>query len=144
MAFIQCEFIRANGKRCGSPALRDQSLCYHHFLNNRHWVLPGQPGYRLPMLEDAETIQVTITHVMRAVILGHIDHPRARMLLHALQLAIRNIRRANFQPHYNDVVTDLTEAMNLITELKKPPSIMPRDERFIPLPPDPQAKASNR
>jgi hypothetical protein len=134
MAFIQCEFIRANGKRCGSSALRGQSLCYHHFLNNRHSVLPGQPGYRLPMLEDAETIQVTITHLMRALILGHIDYPRARMLLHALQLAIRNIRRANFQPHYKDVVTDLTEAMHLITELKKSPSLMPRDERFIPLP----------
>ncbi len=134
MPFIQCEFIRANGKRCGSPALRDKSLCYHHFLNNRHSVLPGQPGYRLPMLEDAETIQVTITHLMRAVILGHIDHPRARMLLNALQLAIRNIRRANFHPHFNDVVTDLTEAMLLMTELKKTPSLMPRDERYIPLP----------
>jgi len=144
MAFIQCEFIRPNGRRCGSPALRGQSLCYHHFLNNRHVVLPGQPGYRLPMLEDAETIQVTITHLMRAVLLGHIDYPRARTLLHALQLAIRNIRSSNFQPHRNDLVTDVTEAMQLITDLKKTPTTMPLDERYIPLPPDPYLKTSNR
>lgn len=128
MAFIQCEFIRANGKRCGSPAMRGKTVCYHHLFNNRNSILPGQPGYRLPMLEDKEAIQVAITQLMRSVLLGYIDQKRARTLLNALQLAVRNISGTNFNPYYKDVVTDLTEAMQIFNELKKSPAPTQPDE----------------
>jgi hypothetical protein len=32
----QCQHIKLNGVRCGSPALRGKDLCYFHNRHERH------------------------------------------------------------------------------------------------------------
>ena len=36
MPTITCRHVRSNGARCGSPALTDRALCYHHIKVARH------------------------------------------------------------------------------------------------------------
>jgi hypothetical protein len=116
MSFNQCQFVRTNGTQCGSPAMRNKSLCYYHVTSNRPSALPGQHGYYLPILEDPEIIQVTLSKILHSIVLGCIDLPRARTMLHGLQLAASNIRRANFRPRVNDVVTEIDEALDALEE----------------------------
>jgi hypothetical protein len=111
MSFDQCQFVRTNGTQCGSPAMRNKSFCYYHVTSNRPSALPGQHGYYLPLLEDPEVIQLTLSKVLRSIVLGYLDLPRARTMLHGLQLAATNIRRTNFRPRANDVVTEISEAL---------------------------------
>ena len=112
MSFNQCQFVRTNGTQCGSPAMRSKSLCYYHLTSNRPSALPGQPGYYLPMLEDPEIIQITLSKVLRSIVLGYVDLPRARAMLHGLQLAASNIRRANFRPRASELVTEINETLH--------------------------------
>jgi len=116
MSCNQCEFIRTNGTRCGSPAMRNKSLCYYHVTSNRPSALPGQPGYYMPVLEDPEIIQVTLSKVLRSIVLGYLDLPRARAILHGLQLAASNIRRTNFRPRASELVTEINEALRALDE----------------------------
>jgi hypothetical protein len=114
MSFNQCQFVRTNGTQCGSPAMRNRSFCYYHVTSNRPSALPGQPGYYLPILEDPEIIQITLSKLMRSIVLGYLDLPRARTLLQGLQLAASNIRRTNLRPRANDVVTEINEALQAL------------------------------
>jgi hypothetical protein len=100
----RCHYIKTNGTRCGSPALRDQKFCYFHQrwqqqrINLRHF--PGEDNFvELPVLEDANSIQMSLTQVMRLVLSLKISHKEAGLLLYALQIASANLRRTSFELH---------------------------------------------
>jgi hypothetical protein len=52
----------------------------------------------LPVLEDANSIQVALMQVMRLLISAQIDHRTAGLLLYALQTASVNLARTTFEP----------------------------------------------
>ena len=56
------------------------------------------PTLDLPVLEDANSIQVALMQVMRLLISHQIDHKTAGLLLYALQTASFNLRRTDFEP----------------------------------------------
>jgi hypothetical protein len=60
--------------------MRNKSFCYHHVTSNRPSALRGQHGYYLPLLEDPEIIQATLSKVLRSIVLGYLDLPRARTI----------------------------------------------------------------
>ena len=101
-----CRHLRANGQFCGSPALRHNTLCYYHYRlaqrEQRRLRLGGpvdaaaNTGIELPLLEDADSIQIAINEVTRAIIDQRIDHRRAGLLLYSFQLALQNTR--NLRP----------------------------------------------
>ena len=70
----------------------------------------------MPVLEDPEIIQVTLSKVLRSIVLGYLDLPRARAILHGLQLAASNIRRTNFRPRASELVTEINEALRALDE----------------------------
>jgi hypothetical protein len=114
----RCQHIKVNGTQCGSPALRRNRFCFFHkrFQTERlslHKSEVHQARARrraaifdLPVLEDANSIQVSLMQIMRLLALGHLDPKIAGLLLYALQTASVNLRRTNFEPSMHNVVLD--------------------------------------
>ncbi len=118
----RCQHIKTNGTQCGSPALRRNRFCYFHKRHHDERValhIDQAKGDRakddrrrrrilvdLPVLEDANSIQVSLMQIMRLVVSGHIDGKTAGLLLYALQTASANLPRTSFEPRMHDVVLD--------------------------------------
>jgi hypothetical protein len=114
----RCQHIKVNGTQCGCPALRHNKLCYFHKRHHEERVelnldrLKDARARRrkvvmeLPVLEDANSIQVSLMQIMRLIIGGQIDGKTAGLLLYALQTASANLPRVRFDPFMHDVVLD--------------------------------------
>ena len=128
----QCEHIKANGLRCGSPALRQRRYCYFHFcshdLRRRRRQHPNAP-FVLPLLEDANSIQMAIQQVAEAVLEERIDNKRAGLLLFALQTAACNLKNTDFEPkqlreapeQVSPAISEIVEL--LLREMDRPPDV---------------------
>ena len=96
-----CHHVKVNGVCCESPALRDQPYCYFHASarersRRRRQAVARNLPFQLPILEDAESIQVAIGDVLNALLSGQIDHKTAGLLLYGLQTAASNVRDLDF------------------------------------------------
>ena len=92
----RCHHRKADGVRCGSPALHGRRFCYFH---NRLRVRRDAPLNYLPPLEDANGIQSAIMEVARALLQNKIDRKTAGLLFYALQTASANLKqRVHFEP----------------------------------------------
>ena len=101
----RCQHIKVNGTQCGSPALRRNRLCYFHKSWKQTRIVVGAKRARgapavfdLPLLEDANSIQLALMQVMRLILSGQLDGKTAGLLLYALQTASSNLARTNFEP----------------------------------------------
>ncbi len=101
----RCQHIKVNGTQCGSPALRRNRLCYFHKSWQGASIALGANRARrnravfdLPLLEDANSIQLALMQVMRLILSGQLDAKTAGLLLYALQTASTNLARTNFEP----------------------------------------------
>ena len=106
MSFIihRCQHIKVNGTQCGSPALKRNRFCFFHKRwHEQRIVIHGakarhcRPALDLPVLEDANSIQVSLMQVMRLLLHGQLDRKTAGMLLYALQIASSNLRHTSFE-----------------------------------------------
>jgi hypothetical protein len=84
-----CGHIKDNGEPCGSPALKGEKLCHFH-ARAADTKLPGKPGYRLAMIECAESIQLTVLHVNQALLDGALDAKTANTIFRGLSL-VKNV-----------------------------------------------------
>jgi hypothetical protein len=108
----RCTHIKTNGTQCGSPALRGRRFCFFH----KNWQgqriqLNAQPAtplsFTMPVLEDADSVQVALMQVMRLILAGQLDPRIAGLLLYALQTASLNLRQMKLEPcHLESVVID--------------------------------------
>ena len=108
----RCQHIKVNGTQCGSPAVSDRKFCYFHNqfrqkqlqinanLQQQCWKVT------LPLLEDANSIQMGLVQVMRLLVTQQIDHRTAGLLLYALQTASVNLKHTQFEPEPTRVVID--------------------------------------
>lgn len=108
---LRCQHIKVNGEQCGSPALRRHRFCYFHdrWRPQRLKLVDGKSTQRLsrielPVLEDANSIQVAISQTMQLLLTGEIDTKSAGLLLYALQTASANLRHATLNPEPEKVV----------------------------------------
>jgi hypothetical protein len=114
----RCQHIKVNGTQCGSPALRRNRFCYFHKRHHQERIQlnaarlkDGRSRRRnaaleLPVLEDANSIQVSLMQIMRLLVAGDIDGKVAGLLFYALQTASGNVRHTTFEPFMNNVVLD--------------------------------------
>jgi len=102
----RCHHIRATGVQCGSPSLKGKRLCYFHSRVRR-----ARAPKELPLLEDANAIQLALMQTMRAILDKSVDQKSAGLLLYALQTAALNSRRVDFEPLAWSVVRDLHGAI---------------------------------
>jgi len=113
----RCQHLKINGTQCGSPALRRNRFCYFHkrFQDERIRLVAdrkrrGSATFVLPVLEDANSIQIALMQVMRMLVTQQMDHKTASLLLYALQTASVNLRRTDFKPHRHEVILDPRDA----------------------------------
>ena len=111
----RCQHLKVNGTllRIARPASQPFLLLSQTPPRRNH---PAQQGslrrprntaFTLPVLEDANSIQVSLMQIMRLIIAGQIEGKTAGLLLYALQTASSNLPRTNFQPYLHDVVLDV-------------------------------------
>jgi hypothetical protein len=116
----RCQHIKINGTQCGSPALRRNRFCYFHkrhhdeqielntdrLKNDRKKIARRRATIDLPVLEDANSIQISLMQIMRLLISGQLDGKTAGLLLYALQTASSNLHRTTFEPDRHEVILD--------------------------------------
>ncbi len=113
LAAARCQHIKVSGIQCGSPALRKKSYCFCHQQNRPLTVECYSEGeyatgeIKLPVFEDAHSIQTVIRQVVQMVLQKRIEQKTASLLLYALQLASSNLKRMELEkPQPAEVVTD--------------------------------------
>jgi len=113
----RCQHLKVNGTQCGSPALRRNRFCFFHkrFQDERIRLSAdrarrGVATFILPVLEDANSIQIALMQVMRLLVSQQIEHKTASLLLYALQTASSNLRLARFSPRRHEVILDPRDA----------------------------------
>ena len=112
----RCQHIKINGTQCGSPALRRNKFCFFHKKWHEQRIRINATQARrarsidLPVLEDANSIQVALMQIMRMTMSGELDTKKAGLLLYALQTASFNLRHTNFEPFMHSVVLDPRDA----------------------------------
>ena len=113
----RCQHLKTNGTQCGSPALRRNRFCYFHKRYQDERIRlnvdrrrRGTATFFLPVLEDANSIQMSLMQIMRLLLTGQIEHKTASLLLYALQTASTNLRLTNFKPRVHEVILDPSDA----------------------------------
>jgi hypothetical protein len=101
--FPLCQHIKLNGVRCGSPALRERRYCFfHHRMHDLRRIRrkreTPQTVVDLPVLEDANAVQIAVQEVLTAVNDGRLDPRRAGLMLYGLNTAASNLKRLDFEP----------------------------------------------
>jgi hypothetical protein len=109
----RCQHLKTSGTQCGSPALRRNRFCYFHKRYQDERIRlnvdrrrRGTATFFLPVLEDANSIQMSLMQIMRLLLTGQIEHKTASLLLYALQTASTNLRQTNFKPWIHEVILD--------------------------------------
>ena len=68
------------------------------------------------MLEDANSIQMSLMQIMRLLLTGQIEHKTASLLLYALQTASTSLRQTNFRPWVHEVILDPRDAAESVLD----------------------------
>jgi len=109
---LRCQHIKINGTQCGSPALRRRRRCYFHEgvrCEQRRIVADPSTkrGFELPLLEDANAVQIALMRVIQWLGSGQMEPRIAGLMLYALQTASCNLKNVNFEAAKpTDVVID--------------------------------------
>ena len=119
IAIRRCQHIKVNGVQCGSPALQNERHCFFHdawrrkamkaatSLSTPNIELHTLSKITLPLLEDANSIQVGLTEIVRLLADQQIEYRTAALMLYALQTAAANIKNTSLEPKFpNHVVID--------------------------------------
>ena len=105
-----CTHIKVTGVRCGSPALRGEQFCYFHQRMIRGVRTPPHSRlHPIAQIESEEAIQVSLMEVINALARNTIDVKRAELILRALNIAVRNARRARFDNVSGTMVKEVPE-----------------------------------
>jgi hypothetical protein len=101
----QCQHVMTNGEFCRAVALRGRKHCFFHLIHigrrlraeRVHELAlashcdPSVLPMELPLLEDANAIQLALSHVIDDVMHSRLDNKRAGLVLYALQTASANL-----------------------------------------------------
>jgi hypothetical protein len=104
--YNECRHIFISGKKCGSPALKEQNFCFYHTAarkrekrtaDNQPYdrVNPKNTALALPSVDEGDAIQLAISEVVLALAANTIDPRHARILLYGLQIASQHYRHRN-------------------------------------------------
>ncbi len=109
-----CSHIHVNGNQCQVPALRGHKLCHFHDETEKRRRLSARISRRLadrnrrtiniPVLEDANAVQVALQETIHAFLDKRLDQKDASILLYALQTASTNVKSLNLvesAPHWS-------------------------------------------
>lgn len=123
----RCRWVKQDGTSCGSPQMRSHIYCYAH----RQMMEARALALQLPAAEDANSIQVGLMRIQKALIDDTISTKKAGLLLYSMQLAMTNVGQTTFgKAADDDLVTDTVEEQDAIREeaaVETPGPIFTRD-----------------
>ena len=85
----RCAHIKPNGRRCGSPRMKEGQLCYAHARMAE--ITAQKPD--LALLEDAKSVQLAIMKLMQLLLDDQVDAKKAGMMAYLIQTAANNVGR---------------------------------------------------
>jgi hypothetical protein len=121
----QCQHVKDDGFRCGSPALRGKKRCYFHERQRK--TFPHRRPYRTTQfcrpedffnVQTPDDVMVALNQVMNALLRHQLSPKEARAIIIALQTA------STFAPH-----TSATRAQR--TQSSSSPSTQPTMLPFL-------------
>jgi hypothetical protein len=89
----RCTHRRSGGQSCGSPRMRGSKFCYAHDRLN---AARTTEDLELPPLEDANSLMLSLTKGLQALIKGKMDLKFAGMYFYGLQIVASIMGRVNF------------------------------------------------
>jgi hypothetical protein len=97
-----CKHTKPNGLFCKSPALNGDDYCYFHRSARERAKRQARQArlylpLQIPLLEDRETIQMTLSEVMNALVQDRISSKVAGLLLYGMQAALCNANKIQFE-----------------------------------------------
>lgn len=88
----RCQYLKTNGKSCGSPAMKGTTFCYFHGeARTKQQAEETSNLQEVPVLEDRLSLQLAITRLCAQLTSRLIDEKTGRVLLAALRLAQKNM-----------------------------------------------------
>jgi hypothetical protein len=120
-----CQHIKVTGVPCGGPAMRGEQFCYFHQRLLRGVKIPPRSRiHPIAMIEDEESIQVSLMEIINALARNYIDPRRADIMVRALNIAVKNSRRAKFNIGNSEMVRE-------VPDYPAPPKPAPPPERVL-------------
>lgn len=120
-----CQHIKVTGVPCGGPAMRGEQFCYFHQRMLRGVKIPPKSRiHPIAMIEDEESIQVSLMEIINALARNYIDPRRADIMVRALNIAVKNSRRAKFNINNSEMVRE-------VPDYPAPPKPAPPPERAL-------------
>jgi hypothetical protein len=108
-----CTHIKVTGVQCGSPALRGEQFCYFHQRMVRGVRTPSQARlHPVALIEDEEALQASLMEIINALARNTIDLRRAELILRALHIAVKNVRRVRFDSHADSMIKEVPDYPN--------------------------------
>lgn len=89
----RCSQLKSNGEPCRAPALGGQLFCVFH---GRALETNDHPRMKVEVLEDRESLQLTLKQIMERIVAGSIDPQHAALLLRAVRIAGSALRSRHF------------------------------------------------
>ncbi len=96
----QCRHVHADGRQCGSPALRHEEFCYHHHTTRRPKPAAGKfrcldahEPFELPVVEDLPSALSVGSQILSRIASNDLDCQRAGKMLYNLRLITTIIDR---------------------------------------------------
>jgi hypothetical protein len=83
--------------------MKNHLYCYFH---RQLHDAPRFEAVEIGTLEDANSVQMAIQQIVRAVVSGTIDHKTAGLALYGLQTAAMNLPHCDFEPNHDEVIVD--------------------------------------
>jgi len=128
--FMECRFVKANGLKCQSPAMRGSSFCYFHARTRAitsRCRRRNEDALTLPELNGRSGLLDMINGIVQAIAANAISPERARSLLYALQLAQKSLHDFPFLDRIPDECGPDPEATAaaLLSALTRPPASVP-------------------
>ena len=80
MIIPECHWVKKNGVRCGSPALRGKSLCYFHSRAPK-----PQPKRVVPQVPDPSNAMAVLNWTIRGLMSGKLRHKEAAQIIYGIQ-----------------------------------------------------------
>lgn len=89
----RCSRLKSNGEPCRAPAMGERSFCVFHA---RALEADEHPRMKVEVLEDRESLQLTLKQIMERIVAGSIEPQNAALLLRAVRIADAALRVRHF------------------------------------------------
>ena len=114
----RCQWVKQDGTACRSPQMKQHIYCFAH----KQMAEARELMLMIPVVEDANAIQMGLMRIQKAVIEDTISMKKAGLLLYSMQLAMTNVGQTTFgQAKDEEMVRETVDEDEAFRENQHPP-----------------------